>query len=220
MRRCTSTVSARNSRWTPSSPPPVSMRPSSSMRRRPRGLGHDARGDAGGGALDQAGVRAVDTRGAPGRAARAPGRYAENPAPVRAQDRPSRARPGDHFGVSRAQEVPDRPPRPAGFRAALQVRRHDHPRPPLHPAGRLRRHVQDLPGGERARRDAGGAEGVQPGSRRGRAHRRVRPLHPGVRDRRRPQSPEHRAHLRPGRRRTITPTSRWSIFRPAICARA
>ncbi len=78
---------------------------------------------------------------------------------------------------------------------------HDDPRPSLHPPGRLRRHVQDLSRGERARGHPGGAQGIQPGSGRLRADRRLRPLPPGIRDRRRPESSEHRAHLRSRHRR-------------------
>ena len=59
------------------------------------------------------------------------------------------------------------------LRAALPLRFGDDPRPSLHQAGRQRRHVQDLSGGERARRQPGGAQGVQPGARRLRTHRRA-----------------------------------------------
>ena len=46
---------------------------------------------------------------------------------------------------------------------------HHDSRPPLHPPGRLRRHVQDLSCGERARGGDGRAQGVQPGPGRVRA---------------------------------------------------
>ena len=39
------------------------------------------------------------------------------------------------------------------FEQLLQIRLAHDSRPPLHPAGRMRRHVQDLSGGERARRE-------------------------------------------------------------------
>ena len=90
-------------------------------------------------------------------------------------------------------------PPAAGRGRRLQVRQRLHPRRALPAADRREPAVRRVPGGERALRSRGGAEGAAAGAGRHR-EQQLRPLPAGIPDHRGHPAPERGADLRPRRR--------------------